>query len=491
MNTLDNLKPLLKTLFLKSNDIEKWTIFRDKFKSIFLGVNPVFDKVINSIDQYFNNFSILPSNETILSYLSTKGIEDAYNYVSSILENDDIECISNNDLYFSYLETTKILILTYRVSNHIEKMHDKFSLTKKTEIPLLEFLEENFNELINLKDQVSPESQAAEFILYGQAGIDRFQKKYAEILERKNSGEELYYSIPFECFDDVSVKPGDLYVTGGYTSQGKSIYLRYLSYHYLVNHAKNVVFFTLEMDASVIEDYFHIMHSNNKRIFPNTPHISYTKYKKGNLDENELDFLQNVVVRDFCLNESYGFLKIYKPNKVRFSLEDLKAVIKTTQADMPVHILSVDYLTLMYPSLKGSAKAQTEDYNQMIKEFKQVLLTNLDNSGHKAPIIGLTAAQISRQGYQECLKNSKVYNISAFSMFNEIERSADILMTILKDPELTKEGKVKLQFLKNRDGNIPLEGKEFLCNPDLGGIILDAKEQENIDLNEIIKELTL
>ena len=504
METKDSLKPLIKTLVfdksslsiseiqkIEGDIIQKWSIFRDKFKSIFLSVDPVFDKTINAIEQYFNNFSVLPSKSTILSYLSTKGIEDSYSYVSFILEDSSIIEIQDNDLFFSYLETTKVLILTYRVSQHLEKANDKFSLTKKTEAPLLEFLDETFNSLINLKDQVSPENQAAEFLLYGQSGIDRFQKKYEEILERKRSGEELYFGIPFECFSDVSVKPGDLYVTGGYTSQGKSVYLRYLSYHYLVNHAKNVVFFTLEMDASVIEDYFHIMHANNKKIFPNTPSISYTKFKKGNLDENELDFLQNVVVRDFCLNESYGTLKIYKPNKVRFTLDDLKAVIKSTQANTPVHVLSVDYLTLMYPTLKGSSKAQTEDYNQMIKEFKQVLLTNLDNSGYKAPIIGLTAAQISRQGYQECLKNGKMYNIAAFSMFNEIERSADILGTILKDPELTKEGKVKLQFLKNRDGSIPLEGKEFLCNPDFGGIILDARDQENYDLNEIIKELSV
>jgi hypothetical protein len=45
--------------------------------------------------------------------------------------------------------------------------------------------------------------------------------------------------------------------------------------------------------------------------------------------------------------------------------------------------------------------------------------------------LGVTAHQISRHGFDACLKADKRYEIAAFTDYSEIEKSADHLFTCL------------------------------------------------------------
>lgn len=487
---MEYLSTIIKTLLV--SDVEKWLLYRSSFKHSFLNLDHNYDATIEYLDSYYSQYASMPSTSTILNLVSLKGLNDVANYIKNIIENKSINTVKNEKEYIVFLEESKISSIHHKTFKYIENLNGSFSTTPQTEDRLKSFLESNFNSLVSIRDAISPENRATEYLLYDQLGVDTFKKQYDKILEKKERGEELNFPVPFECFNSVALKPGDLFITGGYTSHGKSVFLRYLTYYFATKYGKNCIFFTLEMEAETTLTLFYLLHANNKLLFPNTPKISYTRYKKGLLTDDESDFLHNTVVPDFCNNQSYGTLKVYKPNKSKFNLEDLKVVISETQLVMPVDVLSVDYLSLMNPLSRSSKSSpQTDDYNQMIKDFKQLLLTNLDPKGSKHPIIGLTAAQISRQGYNNCLKQNKVYSSDAFSLYNELERSADILMTILRDSELTKDKKVKLQFLKNRDGEIPLEPKDFMCNMDEGQQIIDAREQVDLDMDEILKELTL
>lgn len=485
------LDGILKNILISKN-INFWLKYRNYFKHTFKGINENFDKVINLIELHHSRYDLVLNRDNIKPLLSVKGFEDCLKYVSSVIENNSLNLELSLDGFITFLEISKVSCLMDKSLNFVNDTTEKYSLLKKTENNLSSFIDERLFQLVELKDSLNEENKASEYLLYGDQGVESFKEEYKKLVEENEKGNKGYYNVPFEIFSQVNIKPGDLYITGGYTSHGKSVFLRYLTYHYVVNCGLNAVFFTLEMDVSVVKKSFAVMHANNKTIFPNTPKISYTKYKKGELSEEEEDFLHNVALPDLFQNESYGILKIYKSNKIRFNLDDLRIVLRETQLMMTVDILSVDYLSLLYP-LSDSVKRspQTDDYNQMIKEFKQLLLTNIDGKNNKYPLIGLTAAQISRQGFQECLKSQKQYSISAFAMFNEIERSADILQTVLRDPELAQTNRIKLQFLKNRDGEVPYEGRDFVCNVDLGGLILDAKEQQIENLNELLKEFDL
>jgi hypothetical protein len=72
-------------------------------------------------------------------------------------------------------------------------------------------------------------------------------------------------------------------------------------------------------------------------------------------------------------------------------------------------------------------------------------------------MICLTAAQISRKGLEEAMKRDGLYDLQAFSTYTEIERAADIAMTVLMTADMRKAGQLKLQVLKNRDGIVPTE----------------------------------
>ena len=125
---------------------------------------------------------------------------------------------------------------------------------------------------------------------------------------------------------------------------------------------------------------------------------------------------------------------------------------------MPIHVLVIDYVTYMYPEPSSKfAPVRIDDYNHMIQDLKRLCLTYRDREGKSAPLICLTAAQISRKGFEEALKRDGLFDLQAFSTYTEIERSADIALTSLMTPEMRNLGQLKLQVLKNRDGVVPTE----------------------------------
>ena len=483
------LKPIIKSL-IETSDNELWLIYRNQFKDVLKHIDGLFDKYAIYTESYFNKYKCLPKKENIISLITLAGEIDLREYIDKILKNKSILIHHNKDSFILLLLDSKTKTIINKVNNFQADLVNLVTNTEQTEKGFLNLIDHISLKQNDLKRSISPDNKSTEYMLYDISGVEAFTKIYEDILYRKNNFKNLYLEMPWTSFVEVGIKPGDLFINGGYTSNGKSMLLRYLSYNYIINNKRNVLFITLEMEADGVTSMFHIMHANNKKIFPNTPKISYTKYKKGNLNKEEEDFLLNVVSPDFSKNDNYGTLKVYKPNKTKFTLSDVKNVISETQYDMPIDILSIDYLTLLHP-VEGNKSPISEDYNQMIKEFKQVLLTNLDTQGNKSPLIGLTAAQISRQGYQECLKNNEMYSLSALYQYSELEKSADIVCTILRTPTQAKEKKIKLQFLKNRDGMIPYESKELLLDIEYGGNILEASAVEEIRIDDIIKQLEI
>jgi len=483
------LKVILFNLFSFRN-LDILTRFRHNFKGIYSGMSIPFDRIISILEEFQIKYERFPEAEGMFGILNSKGFPESTAYLAGILENDSLDSFKSDTQFYEFMERAKADCMGDKADSTMEKIKSKYTKLARTEKAISDYVSETLHDIINLQDHISPDSKAIDFDLSGEDAVEAFRKHYKELEDAKNRGEQTYFNVPFECFNSVSIKPGDLLITGGFTSHGKSVFLRHLSYHYIINHARNVAFYTLETSAEVVRSQFYILHANNKLRFPNSVRIEYAKYKKGELNEEEKEFLNNVVIPDFCTSTDYGELTIHKPNKTKFNLDDLRIDLREKQSRAPLDIVAVDYLSLMYPLKKDSKGTPgTEDYNQMIKEFKQLMLTNLNNKGEKYPLIGLTAAQVSRQGYEQCLKLNKTYNTAAFSSYTELERSADVLMTILRDPELAREKKVKLQVLKNRDGEIPYEGKEFVCDLAFGAQILDAKENQQLDLSAVLREL--
>jgi DnaB-like helicase C terminal domain len=281
---------------------------------------------------------------------------------------------------------------------------------------------------------------------------------------------------------------GDLIFIGAYTSHGKSALLRFLAYILVIEHGLNVAFWSLEMEAEVVRTQFAILHANNKILFPDTPRIRYQDYKLGKLDAEQEDFVFRHAGPDFAMNPAYGSLLIEQPNSSRFTLADLTrriGEIETTEG--PVHALVIDYVTYMHPlPADRIVPPQPSDYNQMIKELKRTCLAHRHANGQSGPLICLTAAQISRRGYAEALKQNGTYELAAFSTYTEIERSADIAITSFMDQQ--NPSNLYLQVLKNRDGKTRPERLQLYIDPEGGFGMYEMRQHNAEEIRKVMSE---
>jgi hypothetical protein len=144
------------------------------------------------------------------------------------------------------------------------------------------------------------------------------------------------------------------------------------------------------MSHDAVRGLFALMHGNNKTEYPNTPYIAYDDWKAGTLTAEQKDFLFYVADYDLRNNPKLGTLYINQPNKAKFRMSDLEASLLALETQMPVHVCIVDYLTLMWPLEGDRGHPDRTDYNDLIKRFKNLLITHRDVRGNVAPMLGIT-----------------------------------------------------------------------------------------------------
>jgi hypothetical protein len=152
--------------------------------------------------------------------------------------------------------------------------------------------------------------------------------------------------------------------------------------------------------------------------------------------------------------------------------------------------LVIDYITYMNPiSTNRWGPPGIDDYNTMIRQLKRFCLAYRNREGQPAPLVCLTAAQISRKGYEEAMKRGGVYDLQAYSTYTEIERSADIAMTTIMTPEMRKLGQLKLQVLKNRDGVVPPDPLDLNVDFEHGSSLRELDERNQVETFNVLRGL--
>jgi len=274
-------------------------------------------------------------------------------------------------------------------------------------------------ELHQLKARVQRSETSTSSLLMGSENVGSghsLPEIYRRIEERHDSADAVYFDLGVTKFADIRFKDGDLVVFGGFTSHGKSTLLRHMAYRQLYRYGRNVAFYSAEMSHDACRGLFALTHANNKIEYPHTPFITYDAYKSGTLNAREKDFLLHVADHDLRNNPKLGTLYIDQPNKSKFRLSDLQDSLVALESTMPIHCCVVDYLTLMYPLESERGHPERADYNDLIKGFKNLLITHRAIQGNVAPMLGITAHQISRHGFDACLKADKRYDIAASSI---------------------------------------------------------------------------
>ena len=122
--------------------------------------------------------------------------------------------------------------------------------------------------------------------------------------------------------------------------------------------------------------------------------------------------------------------------------------IKLAEGGLPMEFAVIDYVGLMAQDKEHRYGDFNVDLNNMIKWLKNFAL-NFDN-GRGLRVI--TPHQVNREGWKEACKHEGVYQLTALSNANEVERASDGVIALFMTEEMKRHGNVKITCLKDRAG---------------------------------------
>ena len=481
---MNPLAELLATL-LASRPQEQWQLLRQHL-AFLKGADPSWDQAMELVDQFERETQgALPDRAALLATASREQNAAAAKYVQDLPEGPVLPDVP---AFHTSLMRFKSNLYDMRIRSHAQSV--SAALAQGGDRQRIDAVNTHLNSMASEGSLYLGEQERHSSLLYGAEAVKQFRKDYQQIQQRKSRDELLYLTLGFEHFEDVKYKPGDLVFFGGFTAQGKSVWLRWMSYHLAVHYGLNTFFFTLEVAEQVVRTLFYLIHANNSKIFPTAPRITYDDYREGNLTEEQIRHLEQVAIPDLTTNPNYGTLYVEQPAQSRFTVQDLAARIHTNErVYFAPHVVAVDYLTLMYPVLSDRAVPQRADYNQLVKDFKQLILTHRHPTGDPAPLLGISAAQVSRHRYDEALKANGHYNIQAFSDYSEIERSSDVVFTTLMSEDQRAINQMRLQCHKNREGRVPVEPCDFFVDLAHGQGVYELQQYTAAEIVEDLRSI--
>ncbi len=261
---------------------------------------------------------------------------------------------------------------------------------------------------------------------------------------------------------DVAIhgaRKGELWVHAAFTGHLKSSFMLTWAYNQAVYYGNSALIFSLEMKYDQVRNLLFAIHSahgkfQSQRIALGIQQdtrfdksLDYQKIRDGALSDEEEAFLFDEVVPDFESNPLYGriHIEVADPDKMDFTILDMKQRAETLQATNPFDLLFIDHAGLM--GSRGRYTNTTDKLNEVIRDCKKLSMGF--NRGAGIPVI--TLFQINREGFKMAEKNGGKYNLAALASANEAERSADVVTATYISPEMRKQGYVAFQCLKSRD----------------------------------------
>lgn len=492
------MKDILRALLVEPS-AAKYNEYSTQFKNIFASRDPVFHEIFDMLEGFYRKYNTFPTVDFIKDRFEQHNKAQYLEYLLSALADDSWPNTSDAT-FFSKLEDLEQRATVFDLSQLTTKIMSKASKLDKDakgKHDEAEGLEAAVDELLagahKIRTQLSRGSASIASMVYGSTSLGSghsLQEIYQRNIEKQASDSAPYYGLGFDKMAPAKFRDGNLIIFGGFTSHGKSVLLRHAAYRQVLA-GRNVAFFSFEMSHDDIRMLFALLHANNKEIFPGTPYLSTEAFEDGKLTEEELSFLMDVADYDLRNNPDYGILYIDQPSKSPYRLSDLEATLTELETQFPVHAVAVDYLTLMHPVETERGIPDMTAYNNMIKRFKNLLLTHRNAHGKITPMLGFTAAQISRPGLEKCLKEEKIYDISAFHMYSELEKSADHLFTVLMTADMKATNNLRLQHLKQRGGTVVYEPVDLIIDLARGFTLAESVTANPTQTAELLKTLVI
>ena len=271
--------------------------------------------------------------------------------------------------------------------------------------------------------------------------LEESKAAYEEYMRRKEAGVHEGVMTGLDTLDSLTygAQRGEFWLVAAYAGHGKSQTLTNVAWRAVVD-GHNVVYFTLETLRDQVARRFHTRHSHHPR-FETPDGLRYDDIKGGSLDERGEDLYKRVLY-DLGTNEQYGrFEVVWTPRGT--SVHQLKMKLDIMQSRMPVDLVVVDYAGLMGPGRR--VERRQEGLVEILQGLKG--LATGHNRGQGVPVI--SAYQTSRHRLEEA-RSSGGYTLDALAETAEAERSADLVMTLLRQHD--EDTDVRMQVLKYRDG---------------------------------------
>jgi len=267
--------------------------------------------------------------------------------------------------------------------------------------------------------------------------------------------------------------PGELWLLGGYTSEGKTTVLTNIARNIVVN-GYNVLFITLEETVKQMRWRFACCHSNYIKNGSAIPGVVYSKIETTALEPEELKKYKKTI-KDWYKNKNRGRIFFWQApaNTMVITVED---IMNYLAMDIRLDAVLIDYAQLVRPTKRiGNTRYEM---TEVIEDLKQLALTFNDGKG--IPI--LTAWQISRKGRNNAEKRG-YYIKEDFSETSFSERTSDVMLWFLTTDEFKEAGLIKYGIAKNRGGPTEIKGrflKQNFATNYIGTKTLDQNEVDKI-----------
>lgn len=262
------------------------------------------------------------------------------------------------------------------------------------------------------------------------------------------------------------LKHTEFMIIGAYTGQGKSTFSINMAYR-AVYSGWDTAMFTLEMTLEEMQDMVYVLHMSNDEVWGQSRFknlmgtVEYNDVRNGKLTPEQLEFYY-AALDDLSGNPEYGKIYIMSPEKSATTVEDvsikcleLNSELKTVGRKLEFVI--VDYIRLLAVDAAHRSRDDRENLNTIIKSLKRLCITFNNGQGLRL----VSPVQIKREGYVRALNSDPKgqYLLSDMSDTSEVEKSADILLTLFMDEALKKSKMMKIACLKARrhDTFPPLE----------------------------------
>jgi len=239
------------------------------------------------------------------------------------------------------------------------------------------------------------------------------------------------------------MQKGELWISAGYSSDGKTTLCTQAAWSAAVEQGKNVVFFTTETLRSQVRRKIVARHSVLP-LFDLPEGINSLDIKNGTLTPAlEQKLVQ--VVTDLTKNPDYG--KLYIAQVPRGStISSLEQRLNSLQRSFNIDFVVMDYLALLVSDRRRPS--QREELAAIMKDAKQVSTSH----NHGAGVAFLSPWQVRREA-REKAEELGMYTSASLSETAEATNSADGIVSLLAPTDNTERRvDLTMQVLKNRDG---------------------------------------